>query len=130
MGQPDHVARQQGRDDAVAVKAAGFGWCTAILGSSVAYSPCCTYGSIRMHHLNVWGADLVNPDFARLAQSYGVWRGGRAHEGHCRRLRKGASIEVAALLGLRVSPEALSPRMTISLASEGREMMPNTRCSR
>lgn len=78
------------------------------------------YGSIRMHQEkhypgNVWGTALTNPDFAVLAQSYG------AHgEVVTRTSEFAAALERArhagrpALIELRVSPEALSPRLTVS----------------
>jgi acetolactate synthase-1/2/3 large subunit len=78
------------------------------------------YGSIRMHQErhypgNVWGTALVNPDFAQLARSYG------AHgevvertEDFAPALARARATGGPALIELRVSPEALSPRMTIS----------------
>ena len=78
------------------------------------------YGSIRMHQErhypgNVWGSDLVNPDFAQLARSYG------AHSEVVERtidfapaLERARMAGRAALIEVRVSPEALSPRMTVS----------------
>jgi acetolactate synthase-1/2/3 large subunit len=78
------------------------------------------YGSIRMHQEkhypgNVWGTALTNPDFAVLAQSYG------AHgEVVTRTSEFATALERArhagrpALIELRVSPEALSPRLTVS----------------
>ena len=77
------------------------------------------YGSIRMHQErhypgNVWGTALTNPDFAALARAYG------AHGELVERTADfSAALERArgsgkpALIELRVSPEALSPRMIV-----------------
>ena len=78
------------------------------------------YGSIRMHQErdypgNVWGTALGNPDFAALAHSYGAR--GEVVE---RTLDFPAAFERAraagrpALIELRVSQEALTPRLTVS----------------
>jgi acetolactate synthase-1/2/3 large subunit len=79
------------------------------------------YGSIRMHQErhypgNVWGTALGNPDFAMLARSYG------AHGETVRHTRDfPAALERAreagkpALIELQVSPEALSPTLTVSM---------------
>lgn len=78
------------------------------------------YGSIRMHQEkhypgNVWGTALVNPDFAELAMAYG------AHGEVVERtadfpaaLARARGAGKPALIELRVSPEALSPRLTVS----------------
>src|SRR5690606_32587498 len=78
------------------------------------------YGSIRMHQerhypRRVHGTDLVNPDFVGLAKSYG------AHaelvertEDFAPAFERARASGRAALLELRVSQEALSPRLTIS----------------
>ncbi|MFA7679972.1 MAG: thiamine pyrophosphate-binding protein [Pigmentiphaga sp.] len=78
------------------------------------------YGSIRMHQEkhypgNVHGTALRNPDFVALAQAYGA---------HAERVERtedfAAAFERArqagraALIELRVDPEALSPRLTVS----------------
>lgn len=78
------------------------------------------YGSIRMHQErhypgNVWGTALTNPDFARLAQSYGahgevVVRTAEFPEA----LARARQANRPALIELRVSPDALSPRLTVS----------------
>lgn len=77
------------------------------------------YGSIRMHQErhypgNVWGTALANPDFAALARAYGA---------HGELVERTADFPAAlerargsgkpALIELRVSPEALSPRMIV-----------------
>src|SRR5690606_18648128 len=78
------------------------------------------YGSIRMHQEkyypgNVHGTALRNPDFVALAQAYGA---------HAERVERtedfAAAFERArqagraALIELRVDPETLSPRLTVS----------------
>ena len=79
------------------------------------------YGSIRMHQErhypgNVWGTMLTNPDFAALARSYG------AHGEIVVRtadfapaLERASAASGPALIELQISPEALSPRMTVSM---------------
>jgi acetolactate synthase-1/2/3 large subunit len=78
------------------------------------------YGSIRMHQErhypgNVWGTALVNPDFAQLARSYGAHGEvvGRT-EDFAPALERARTSRSPALIELRVSPEALSPRLAIS----------------
>jgi len=78
------------------------------------------YGTIRMHQERhypgrVSGTDLVNPDFAALARSFG------AHGVVVRRTEEFApAFEDAvaagrpALIELRVDPEALTPRQSLS----------------
>ena len=84
------------------------------------------YGTIRMHQERnypgrVNGTTLKNPDFAALARSYGL---------HGEAVEKTADFEPAferalkagkaALLELRIDPEAITPRTTISaLRAEG-----------
>jgi acetolactate synthase-1/2/3 large subunit len=77
------------------------------------------YGTIRMHQQMRYpkrpsGTDLVNPDFARLAE---------AHGGHGVRIERNADFRQAltgaraagkpAILHLVLSPEALSPRVRL-----------------
>jgi acetolactate synthase I/II/III large subunit len=78
------------------------------------------YGTIRMHQERhypgrVSGTDLVNPDFAALAAAFG------AHGALVERTEDfAAALEDAltcggpALIELRVDPEALTPRMTLT----------------
>lgn len=78
------------------------------------------YGSIRMHQERhypgrVCGTDLVNPDFAQLARAYG------AHGETVERtddfpaaFERAAAAGRPALIELRISQEALSPRTTIA----------------
>ena len=78
------------------------------------------YGTIRMHQERhypgrVSGTELVNPDFAALARSFG------AHGERVERsddvpaaLERGLAAGVPAVLHLPVDPEALTPRQTLS----------------
>jgi acetolactate synthase-1/2/3 large subunit len=77
------------------------------------------YGTIRMHQERMYGrgvgTDLVNPDFAEYARSFGcfgetVERTGDVPDAFERALGSGRP----AVLDLRVDPEAISPRATIS----------------
>ncbi|WP_421702975.1 thiamine pyrophosphate-binding protein [Aliiroseovarius sp.] len=78
------------------------------------------YGTIRMHQERTYpertsGTSLENPDFVMLAQSYGY---------HAERVEKTEDFEAAferamisttgAVLELNISPEALTPRQTLS----------------
>src|SRR5581483_4021909 len=78
------------------------------------------YGTIRMHQERnypgrVVGTDLVNPDFAALARAFGA---------HGEEVTRTADFPAAferaleagrpALLSLRVDPEAITPRATLS----------------
>jgi acetolactate synthase-1/2/3 large subunit len=78
------------------------------------------YGTIRMHQERLYpgrvvGTDLVNPDFAAYAESFGA---------HGARVERAEELEEAferaldsgrpALLDLHVDREAISPRHTIS----------------
>jgi len=78
------------------------------------------YGTIRMHQereypAHVWGTDLVNPDFAALARAYG------AHgelvertEEFVPAFERARGAGKAALIELRLDPEALTPRASLS----------------
>jgi len=83
------------------------------------------YATIRMHQERqfpgrVIGTDLVNPDFPSLAVAYG---------GHGERVERTDDFEAAferalasgkpALLELRVDPERISPRVTLSELQKG-----------
>ncbi|MCL6284203.1 thiamine pyrophosphate-binding protein [Ruegeria sp. 2012CJ41-6] len=78
------------------------------------------YGTIRMHQEKTYperisGTTLENPDFVTLAKSYGY---------HAERVEKTEEFEAAferamasdtgAVLELNISPEALTPRQTLS----------------
>ena len=78
------------------------------------------YGTIRMHQERrfpgrVVGTDLVNPDFAAYARAFGAYGDTVA-----RTADFPAALEAAldsggpALLALRVDPEAITPRTTLS----------------
>jgi acetolactate synthase-1/2/3 large subunit len=83
------------------------------------------YGTIRMHQERhypgrVVGTDLVNPDFAAFARSFGahgatVERTGDFEAAFERALGSG----LPAVVSLQVDPEAISPRATISELREG-----------
>jgi acetolactate synthase-1/2/3 large subunit len=78
------------------------------------------YGTIRMHQERqfpgrVIGTDLVNPDFVAWARAFGAYgevvlRSGDFPEAFERALGQGRP----ALLELRVDPEAITPRQTLS----------------
>jgi acetolactate synthase-1/2/3 large subunit len=83
------------------------------------------YGTIRMHQERdypgrVFGTELKNPDFAALARAYG---------GHgevvlrtadfAGAFRRAEAAETFALLDLRVDPEAVTPRYSISQIRAG-----------
>jgi len=78
------------------------------------------YGTIRMHQERLYpgrvvGTDLVNPDFAAFARSFGC---------HAETVERTADVEAAferavasgrpAVIDLRVDPEAIHPRQTIT----------------
>jgi acetolactate synthase-1/2/3 large subunit len=78
------------------------------------------YGTIRMHQERLYpgrvtGTDLVNPDFAAFARSFGC---------HAETVERTDDVEAAfdrsvasgrpALIDLRVDPEAIHPRFTIA----------------
>jgi acetolactate synthase I/II/III large subunit len=83
------------------------------------------YGTIRMHQeLNfpgrVVGTDLVNPDFAAYARAFG------AHGENVERtedfpaaLDRALGAGVAALVTLRIDPEAITPLRTLTAIREG-----------
>ena len=79
------------------------------------------YGTIRMHQERhfpgrVVGTDLVNPDFAALrARLRRARRDRRAHGRSSRRRSSARSPPgTAAVLALRIDPEAITPRTTLS----------------
>jgi acetolactate synthase-1/2/3 large subunit len=83
------------------------------------------YGTIRMHQERnypgrVVGTDLVNPDFAALARAFG------AHGEDVSRtadfpdaLERALASGTSALIRLRIDPEAITPRATLSEVREG-----------
>jgi acetolactate synthase-1/2/3 large subunit len=78
------------------------------------------YGTIRMHQEreypeHVYGTTLENPDFTVLARAYGM------HAAHVTRtdqfeiaFERALAAETSALLELRLDPEAITPRTTIT----------------
>ncbi len=78
------------------------------------------YGTIRMHQERhfpgrVVGTDLVNPDFARLRSGLRrLRRERRAHRTVSGRRSNVRSRGAAVLLALRIDPEAITPRTTLS----------------
>lgn len=78
------------------------------------------YGTIRMHQErhypgNVWGTDLVNPDFAALARAYGLHAEVvEATDQFMPAFERAAACGRAALIEVRVDPEALTPKQSLS----------------
>jgi acetolactate synthase I/II/III large subunit len=78
------------------------------------------YGTIRMHQERLYpgrvvGTDLVNPDFAAYAESFGCYGEVVARtEDFADAFERALDADRPALLELRVDPEAISPRATIS----------------
>lgn len=78
------------------------------------------YGSIRMHQERhyperVHGTDLVNPDFAVLAQAYGAYGEiVERTEDFPAAFERARNAGRPALLELRTDPEVVSPRATVS----------------
>jgi acetolactate synthase-1/2/3 large subunit len=83
------------------------------------------YGTIRMHQerdypSRVSGTDLRNPDFAALARAYG----GRGEVVECTAdfadaFQRAQAAGTLALIELRIDPEALTPRYSLSQIREG-----------
>jgi acetolactate synthase-1/2/3 large subunit len=79
-----------------------------------------TYGTIRMHQERdypgrVSGTDLINPDFAALARAYGLH--GEAidsNEAFPAAFERALNAGGPALIEVRVDPDQISPRATIS----------------
>ncbi len=78
------------------------------------------YGTIRMHQERnypgrVVGTDLVNPDFAAYARAFGAYGAlVERSEDFPRALDEALAAGRPALLELRVDPEAITPRQTLS----------------
>jgi len=78
------------------------------------------YGTIRMHQEReypgrVWGTDLVNPDFVALARAYGLQ--GELVErtaDFAPAFERALACGKPALLELRIDPEAITTRTTLS----------------
>ena len=83
------------------------------------------YGTIRMHQerdypSRVSGTDLHNPDFAALARAYGghgevVERTAEFPDA----FRRAEAAGTLALIDLRVHPEAVTPRYSLTQIREG-----------
>jgi acetolactate synthase-1/2/3 large subunit len=78
------------------------------------------YGTIRMHQERhfpgrVVGTDLVNPDFAAYARAFGA-HGETVERTHEFRAALERALESGrpAVLALRIDPEAITPRTTLS----------------
>ncbi len=82
------------------------------------------YGTIRMHQERhfpgrVFATDLVNPDFAALAAAYGAYGElVERTEDFAAAFERASAAGRPALLELRVDPEAISTRTTISALRE------------
>ena len=83
-----------------------------------------TYGTIRMHQEKhfperVSGTDLINPDFATLARSYGL-HGERIErtEDFAAAFERAMASKTGALLDLVIATEALTPRLTLGQIRE------------
>jgi acetolactate synthase-1/2/3 large subunit len=83
------------------------------------------YGTIRMHQerdypSRVIGTELKNPDFAALARAYGG-HGETVErtEDFADAFRRAEAAGSFALLDLRLDPEALTPRFSLSQIREG-----------
>jgi acetolactate synthase-1/2/3 large subunit len=78
------------------------------------------YGSIRMHQErnypgNVHGTALVNPDFVALAKAYGAYAEAVERTGDFPpALERALQAKRPALLELRIDPEAITPRTTLT----------------
>jgi acetolactate synthase-1/2/3 large subunit len=78
------------------------------------------YGTIRMHQERrypnrVVGTTLVNPDFVALARSFGAQAAKvETTKGFLPALQRALSAEVPTLIELRIDPEAISARRTLS----------------
>lgn len=84
------------------------------------------YGTIRMHQERqypgrVSGTDLVNPDFAAFARSFGCFGESVERTRDFEQAFEGAvASRRPAVIALRVDPEAISPRATITELRQGR----------
>ncbi|HKV54993.1 MAG TPA: thiamine pyrophosphate-dependent enzyme, partial [Candidatus Binataceae bacterium] len=82
------------------------------------------YGTIRMHQereypARVSGTSLTNPDFAALARSYGLY--GETVErtdDFAGAFARARAANRAALIELRLDPEAISTRISLSKLRE------------
>ena len=83
------------------------------------------YGTIRMHQERnfpgrVVGTDLVNPDFAALARAFGAYgENVERTEQFPDALERALTAGRPAVLALRIDPEAITPRTTLSALRAG-----------
>jgi acetolactate synthase-1/2/3 large subunit len=82
------------------------------------------YGTIRMHQERhypgrVVGTDLVNPDFAAYAHAFGAY-GETVTEtaAFADAFERALAAGTPALLELRIDPEAINPRTTLTAIRE------------
>jgi acetolactate synthase-1/2/3 large subunit len=84
------------------------------------------YGTIRMHQERnypgrVIGTDLVNPDFAAYARSFGAFGEVVTEtDAFADAFERALASGRPALLELRTDPEAITPRTTLTAIREGR----------
>jgi acetolactate synthase-1/2/3 large subunit len=83
------------------------------------------YGTIRMHQERHFGrgvaTDLVNPDFVAYAQAFGAFAARvERTEDFAPAFEAALDEGRPALLELRVDPEAITPRATLSQIRAGR----------
>ena len=83
------------------------------------------YGTIRMHQERhfpgrVVGTDLVNPDFAAYARAFGA-HGETVErtEDFAPALERALAAAVPAVIAVRIDPEAITPRTTLSAIRAG-----------
>ncbi|VWX61818.1 Thiamine pyrophosphate-binding protein [Burkholderiales bacterium 8X] len=82
------------------------------------------FGSIRMHQEmhypgRVYGTAIENPDFAQLARAYGLHAEVvEATEDFAPAFERARAFQHAALIELRVDPEAITPRTTLTALRE------------
>jgi len=78
------------------------------------------YGTIRMHQERYYpgrvvGTTLINPDFVALARSFGMTAERvEVTEAFLPALRRALAAEAPTLIELRIDPEAISTRQTLS----------------
>jgi acetolactate synthase-1/2/3 large subunit len=83
------------------------------------------YGTIRMHQERTFpgrvvGTDLVNPDFAAYAHAFGAYGENVTRTGDFPAAFERALVSGRpAVLALRIDPEAISPRTTLTALREG-----------
>jgi len=80
------------------------------------------YGTIRMHQqkhypLRPSGTEMVNPDFASLAKAYGGFGAtADSDETFVQALAEARASGMPAIIDMKVSPQALSPKLTLEKA--------------